>query len=84
MASSAARRGERAVTLNSSIGHAVRQRRYYRRHKRHRACAVNVEFGIDELNLLTKLKFLTDAQAHDRVKVGAAISKLITALAKKI
>ena len=62
--------------------HARRQRRYYRRARRQRACAI-VEFGTDELDLLIRLKFLTDAQMHDRETVGIAMSKLLKALAKK-
>jgi hypothetical protein len=45
---------------------------------------MNVEYGIDELDLLIKLKFLASTQAHDRKQVASAISKLITALAKKM
>jgi hypothetical protein len=63
--------------------HALRQRKYYKRHTQHRACC-SVEYGIDELNLLVKLKFLAAAQTHDRKQVGSAVSRLIKALAKKL
>jgi hypothetical protein len=58
-----------------------RQQRRAARREAHRIIA-QVEVGEAEIGLLVAAEWLTDGDASDRAKVGAAISRLLARMAK--
>jgi hypothetical protein len=60
---------------------AARNRRHYRRRQEHRQC-INLELGEMELELLLRLKWLAEKDAHDPVKIAAAVWSLIETSAR--